>query len=68
MYICKDCTPIQFFNIAHDQIDGEYQRAVESYKSQLKSMDRIIASDHLKNFNVRNAIQFICLHVLCRIS
>ena len=51
MYICQDCTPIQFFNIAHDQIDGEYQRAVESYKSQLKSMDRIIASDHLKNFN-----------------
>ena len=51
MYICQDCTPIQFFNIAHDQIDGEYQRIVESYKSQLKSMDRIIASDHLKNFN-----------------
>ena len=51
MYICQDCTPIQFFNIAHDQIDGEYQRAMESYKSQLKSMDRIIASDHLKNFN-----------------
>ena len=43
MYICQDCTPIQFFNIAHDQIDGEYQRIVESYKSQLKSMDRIIA-------------------------
>ena len=51
MYICTDCNPIQFFNIAHDQIDAEYQRAVESYKSQLKSMDRIIASDHLKNFN-----------------
>ena len=51
MYICQDCTPIQFFNIAHDQIDEEYQRIVESYKSQLKSMDRIIASDHLKNFN-----------------
>lgn len=51
MYICQDCTPIQFFNIAHDQIDAEYQRAVESYKSKLKSMDKIIASDHLKNFN-----------------
>ena len=51
MYIRQDCTPIQFFNIAHDQIDAEYQRAVESYKSKLKSMDRIIASDHLKNFN-----------------
>lgn len=51
MYICQDCNPIQFFNIAHDQIDGEYQRAVESYKSQLKSIDKIIGSDHLKNFN-----------------
>ena len=51
MYICQDCTPIQFFNIAHDKIVEEYQRAVESYKSKLKSIDRIIASDHLKNFN-----------------
>lgn len=51
MYICQDCNPIQYFNIAHDQIDDEYQRAVESYKSQLKSIDRIIGSDHLKNFN-----------------
>jgi hypothetical protein len=51
MYICTDCNPIKFFNIAHDQIDAEYQRAVESYKSQLKSMDKIIASDHLKKFN-----------------
>lgn len=51
MYIYQDCTPTEFFNIAHDQIDEEYCRVVESYKSQLKSMDRIIASDHLKNFN-----------------
>ena len=51
MYIYKDCNPTEFFNIAHDQIDAEYQSSVESYKSQLKSMDRIIASDHLKNFN-----------------
>lgn len=51
MYICQDCNPIQYFNIAHEQIDGEYQRAVESYKSQLKSIDRIIGSDHLKKFN-----------------
>lgn len=51
MYIRQDCTPIQFFNIVHDKINEEYQHTVESYKSQLKSMDRIIASDHLKNFN-----------------
>ena len=51
MYICQDCTPTEFFNIAHDQIDVEYQHIVESYKSKLKSIDRIIASDHLKNFN-----------------
>lgn len=51
MYIRQDCTPIQFFNIAHDKINEEYQHTVENYKSQLKSMDRIIASDHLKNFN-----------------
>lgn len=51
MYIRQDCTPIQFFNIAHDKINEEYQHTVESYKSQLKSMDRIIASDYLKNFN-----------------
>ena len=51
MYIYKDCTPTEFFNIAHDKINEEYQSAVESYKSQLESMDRIIASDHLKNFN-----------------
>lgn len=51
MYICQDCTPIQFFNIAHDQIDAEMHREMESYKSQLKSMDQIIGSDHLKNFN-----------------
>ena len=51
MYICQDCTPTEFFNIAHDKIVEEYKRAVESYKSKLKSIDRIIASDHLKNFN-----------------
>ena len=51
MYIYEDCTPKQFFNIAHDKINEEYQHTVESYKSKLKSMDRIIASDHLKNFN-----------------
>lgn len=51
MYICQDCNPIQFFNIVHDQIDAEYQSAVESYKIQLKSIDKIIGSDHLKNFN-----------------
>ena len=51
MYIYQDCTPSVFFNIAHDQIDAEYQRAVESYKSQLNSIDKIINSDNLKNFN-----------------
>ncbi len=51
MYICQDCNPTQYFNIVHDQIDREYQSALESYKSQLKSIDKIIASDHLKNFN-----------------
>lgn len=51
MYIYQDCTPSAFFNIAHDQIDAEYQRAVESYKSKLKSIDKIINSDNLKNFN-----------------
>ena len=51
MYIYKDCNPTEFFNIAHDKIDEEYQQTVESYKSQFESIDRIIASDHLKNFN-----------------
>ena len=51
MYIYKDCNPTEFFNIAHDKIDQEYQSVVESYKSQLKSIDKIINSDHLKNFN-----------------
>ena len=32
MYIRQDCTPIQFFNIAHDKINEEYQHIVESYK------------------------------------
>ena len=51
MYIYKDCNPTEFFNIAHDKINEEYQLTVESYKSQLKSIDKIINSDNLKNFN-----------------
>jgi len=51
MYIAQDCTPNQFFNIARDQIDAERARAIVSFDAQLKSMDQIIGSDHLKNFN-----------------
>ena len=51
MYICQDCNPTQFFNIARSHIDQERISAIASYDQQLKSMDKVIGSDHLKNFN-----------------
>ena len=51
MYICQDCNPIQYFNIARSHISEERASAIASYDNQLKSMDQIIGSDHLKNFN-----------------
>lgn len=51
MYICQDCNPTQYFNIARSHICEERASAIASYDNQLKSMDQIIGSDHLKNFN-----------------
>lgn len=51
MYICQDCNPTQFFNIARSHICNERDSAIASYDNQLKSMDQIIGSDHLNNFN-----------------
>ncbi len=51
MYIDTDKNPNDYFDRVYDQISSERESAIISYDNQLKQINRVIGSDHLKNFN-----------------
>lgn len=51
MYINTDKNLNDYFDRVYDQISSERESAIISYDNQLKQINRVIGSDHLKNFN-----------------
>lgn len=51
MYINSEKNPKDYFDNVYSYISNERESLIKSYDEQLKQLSRVIASDHLKNFN-----------------